>query len=144
MGKKILSTPFALTESNKSFRDIEDIAKFAGAASSVLARLPRSNEQNPGTLIISAQTNPDLHELMKGGWRCFTKDIITISILRGKIDTDSDEFLVFNLNSGLANKRKKQCSPNALTLAMMFPYRNGYLGTMGRLKAQNLALHILA
>ena len=94
--RKILFTPYVSMQSSKNFADIKEIAKLAGA-SSVLARLPRPNEQNSRTLIISAQTDPRIDDLRNNGWRCFTKDIITISVLRGALNTDSDEFLVSDL-----------------------------------------------
>lgn len=107
LGRKILFTPFVSKDLGKGFVELKDIAKQTGATL-IQARLPRSGEQNNDTLIISSDLDPDLNDLKKNGWRCFTTDIITVSVLRGAMDTESDEFSLTAGKTSQESGRKKR------------------------------------
>ena len=107
LGRKILFTPFVSKDLGNGFAELKDIAKQTGATL-IQARLPRPAEQNDDTLIISSDLDPDLGDLRGNGWRCFTTDIITVSVLRGAIDTDSDEFSLTAGKTSQESGRKKR------------------------------------
>ena len=89
-------TSAAKRELGKGFTDLSDLAMIAGAKS-VQASLPRkASEDVPEMVIIiaTAHNDSDVSALTHGGWRCFSKDIVTLSILRGQLDRQSDEFLI--------------------------------------------------
>lgn len=106
LGRKILFTPFVAKDLGKGFGELKDIAKVTGAAM-VQARLPRPCDQRKDTLIISSELDPDLDNLNREGWRCFSTAMITTSVLRGVIDPESDEFIINGGKNGQDSGRKK-------------------------------------
>lgn len=89
-------SPAAKKELGKGYSELEGIAFLAGATS-VQATLPKKSNNTPpfsNSIVITAQNDRDLSTLTAGGWRCYSKDIMTLSILRGRLDADSDEFLI--------------------------------------------------
>lgn len=104
-------TPAAKKELGKGFTDLKGIAEHAGAKS-VVATLPRKSSpaQAPKTIIIATPDDADLLALEEGGWRSFNKDIVTLSVLRGFLNVNSDEFLIRHRDgtgSGASKKRKR-------------------------------------
>ena len=92
----ILFTPSAKKELGKNgFDELKDIAKTAGAKD-VSSKLPKTTpeETSSSTIVVAKQGSPEVAELQKLGWRVYVKDIISLSILRGKLDLESDEFLM--------------------------------------------------
>ncbi|KAL9633482.1 MAG: hypothetical protein Q9164_004672 [Protoblastenia rupestris] len=75
------------------FDELKELAIMAGAKQVSGAMPKKSAEETPNTLIIASINDPSLAQF-KSGWRCFVREIIGISILRGILDTSSDEFLV--------------------------------------------------
>lgn len=107
----VVFTPAAKKELGKGFSDLKDIATHAGAKS-VQATLPRKSSlaQTPKTVIIALPDDGDLSTLEEGGWRSFNKDIITLSVLRGTLNVNSDEFLIRHeggTRSGASKRRKR-------------------------------------
>lgn len=106
-------TTTAKKELGKGFSELKEIALLAGAKS-VQANLPKkSNKGVSLTIIIAAHNDADLSALEEGGWRSFSKDIIALSVLRGVLDTDNDEFLVTTSkgelpSAGTASKKRKK------------------------------------
>ncbi|KAL9127013.1 MAG: hypothetical protein Q9217_004028 [Psora testacea] len=93
-GWTIVFTRTAKKDAGKSgFDGLKDLAMMAGAkeVSCVLPKKPM--EETPRTLVIASGDDPSLAQL-KRGWRCFVREIMGISILRGVLDPSSDEFLV--------------------------------------------------
>ena len=93
-GWTLAFTPAAKKDAGTSaFHELKEIALYAGATccSTVLPKKPQ--EESQPTLIIACPNDPASASL-KGRWRCFSRDIIGLSSLRGKLDVDSDEFLV--------------------------------------------------
>lgn len=89
-------SPAAKKELGKGYSELEGLAFLAGATS-VQATLPKKSNNTPHfstSIVITAQNDRDLSTLTAGGWRCYSKDIMTLSILRGQLDADSDEFLI--------------------------------------------------
>ena len=91
----IIFTPSSKKELGKSgFDELKEIVKCAGAKS-VSSALPKKNpEGTPSTIVIATDDTTEIGELHKLGWRIYVKDIISLSILRGNLDLESDEFLI--------------------------------------------------
>ncbi|MCJ1346872.1 hypothetical protein MMC31_005091 [Peltigera leucophlebia] len=108
-------TSAAKKDLGKGFTDLKIIAIHAGAKS-VQASIPRKPNQlgdKSKTIIIAAQDDGELSALEEAGWRCFNKDIITLSVLRGTVDVESNEFLIhrqIESNPASSNKRLKRSS----------------------------------
>lgn len=91
----ILFTPSAKKELGKNgFDEIKEIAKCAGARGVSSALPKKSPEETSFTVVIATHDNTEVAELQKLGWRAYVKDIISLSVLRGKLDLESDEFLI--------------------------------------------------
>ena len=105
--KKILITPRVWKDLGSGIEDFKEIAKFAGA-SLVQVRLPKASDSTLFIIIISSDSDPDLSEIRRGGWRCFSKDVITTGVLRGKVDTNSNEFLIAEPENGQNGRGKKR------------------------------------
>ena len=91
-------TPAVKKELGKSFLELKDIALRAGAKA-VQATLPKKSAQawpssTSPIIIIAAPHDRDLATLKEGGWKTYSKDILTLSVLRGHLDQESDEFLI--------------------------------------------------
>lgn len=91
----IIFTPSSKKELGKSgFDELKEIVKYAGAKSVSSALPKKSPEGTPSTIVIATHDNTEIAELQKLGWRAYVKDIISLSVLRGNLDLESDEFLI--------------------------------------------------
>ena len=107
-GYTIHITPSAKKELGKGFSDIKEIAVFAGAEC-IKATLPRKGpEESPMTVVIAAKNDDELPNLEERSWRAYSKEIITLSVLRGSLNLDSDEFLVSLKATAKAGKGRKR------------------------------------
>ncbi|KAL8951258.1 MAG: hypothetical protein Q9222_002760 [Ikaeria aurantiellina] len=101
-------TPSAKKELGKSWSELKEIC-LAGGAVAVQAMIPRKSPAESGRIIvIAASHEPDYSTLEERGWRVYTKDIITLSVLRGSIDALSDEFLVKSTKKVTGSAKKKK------------------------------------
>ncbi|KAJ4376216.1 hypothetical protein N0V83_001498 [Neocucurbitaria cava] len=93
-GYTIHFTP-ELRKSYADFKEIEQVCETVGAK--VATKKPSRDEK----LVVLAKGDKDkeLAKLMQEGFTCYTKDLLTNSILRGQVDLDSDEFMI---NAGAA------------------------------------------
>lgn len=95
----------------KGFSDMKEIAVHAGA-NCIKATVPRkSSEESPMSMVIAANDDNELPTLEEKSWKAYSKEIITLSVLRGSLDLDSEEFLVSTKavnHSGKGRKRKRQ------------------------------------
>ena len=99
-GWTITFTPSMKKELGKSFAELKEIVFYAGAVevNSVLPRARKGGEDaetdsppsSTKTLIIATQADTSLPALKS--YRYYTKDILILSILRGKLELESDEF----------------------------------------------------
>lgn len=104
-GRTIVFTPSAKKDLGKTnFSDLQEIALGAGAKS-VTMTMPR---KGPGPLpsLLFVGTSKDLTLSTSHNWRYYTKDVISLSVLRGNLDEESDEFLIHNEPN--ANKKRKR------------------------------------
>ena len=85
-------TPAVKNELGKGIADIKIICMEAGAES-IQATLPRKGPQEPcRTIMIAASNDKDTAILHGRGWKTYSKDIITLSVLRGNLKPESEEF----------------------------------------------------
>ncbi|KAI4118499.1 MAG: hypothetical protein LQ338_007396 [Usnochroma carphineum] len=107
-GWTINFTPSVKKELGKSWSELKEVCLAAGA-DAVQAMIPRkSPEESSPTVVIATSHEPDESTLEERGWRLFSKDIITFSVLRGGLDADSDEFLMKPTKKGGGRGRKKK------------------------------------
>jgi len=104
-GWTIIFTPSAKKDLGKtSFSDLKEIAVYAGAESVTTTTPKKSPGPLPSTLFIG--TPEDFTQPKSQSRRYYTKDTISLSILRGILDEESDEFLIQNETS--ASKKRKR------------------------------------
>lgn len=91
----IVITPSAKKDLGKdNFTDFKTIATCAGAKS-ITTKIPKQSD-NPIAYTLIIATLADLTLPTLANQRCYSKDILSLSILRGKLDAESDEFLLRN------------------------------------------------
>ncbi|KAL8917263.1 MAG: hypothetical protein Q9208_008039 [Pyrenodesmia sp. 3 TL-2023] len=109
-GWTINFTPAAKKELGKSWPELKDLC-FAAGSQAVQAMIPKQGPKDTeSTVVIAASHEPEQSTLEERGWKMFSKDIVTFSILRGGIDTYSDEFMmhVTKTKKGVGRGRKKK------------------------------------
>jgi len=89
----VLITPALKKQLGSAFEEVKQIAEIGGATK-VTARPPTSRDQQSTTLVVATDDDPRLVQLLQDRWRCYTKDLITMSVLRSALDLESDEFLI--------------------------------------------------
>lgn len=110
-GWTVYFTPTLLEDSKEAARELAQLAQTAGAKT-VMNRLPRESPAesgSPSRLIIGAENDEAALALSELGWRLYSKDIVSLSILRGCLNTDEDEFRIKtpSLGRAVASARKK-------------------------------------
>ncbi|KAL8686448.1 MAG: hypothetical protein Q9218_007097 [Villophora microphyllina] len=99
-------TPTAKKELGKMWIELKEVCLAAGAESVEARKVP---ERLDTTIVVAAPQEPDSAALGEGGWKMYTKDIVTFSALRGKLDPDSDEFLMdLEVKKGKGSAKKKK------------------------------------
>lgn len=111
LGYTVYFTPSAKQElGKKGFSDMKEIAVHAGA-DCIKANVPRkSSEESPMSLVIAANDDNELPTLEERSWKAYSKEMITLSVLRGCLDLDKAEFLVSTKavnQNGKDRKRKR-------------------------------------
>ena len=103
----VIFTASAKKEVGKSgFSDLKEIATYAGAKS-VSTTLPKkSPEELPFTLVIGTVKDVDTPALVN--WKCYTRDIIGLSVLRGRLEIDSEEFLTQKPEQEKGSRKRKR------------------------------------
>ena len=93
-GFKIMATQDLKAALGKSFEDLNNVAKLAGASSlKVVTNKPQLDQSEDEVLLVGVGDDGLLAEL-RDDEKCYTKEMITISALRGKVDWDSQEFVL--------------------------------------------------
>ena len=103
----VIFTASAKKEVGKNgFSDLKEIATYAGAES-VSTTLPKKPpEELPFTLVIGTVADVDTPALAK--WKCYTRDIIGLSVLRGRLEIDSEEFLIQKPAQEKGSRKRKR------------------------------------
>ncbi|RMZ70328.1 brct domain [Pyrenophora seminiperda CCB06] len=76
----------------ESFAEIEAVCKAAGAESVTSTKANRTGDSI--VLANNEDDDVDAQKLIKEGTKCYTKDLLIYSILRGALDLDSDDFKI--------------------------------------------------
>ncbi|KAF3047019.1 hypothetical protein E8E12_010466 [Didymella heteroderae] len=101
IGYALYFTP-ALKKTYKNFREME---KACQTLSTQL--VPKRTSKNDKIIVLAAEDgDPEAEKMIEDGEPCFHKDLLTTSILRGKLDLQSDEFKINAKQAG--PKRKGQ------------------------------------
>lgn len=103
----ILFTPSAKKELGKNgFDELKEIVKCAGAKSVTSALPKKSPGETRLTIVIGTRSDTDVAGLHKLGWRAYVKDMLSLSVLRGNLNLESDEFLIEEQKK-VSRKRKR-------------------------------------
>ena len=94
LGEKIVFTRSIKKELGKGFVELKEIALYAGAESVQICPSFKKAKDLAGSVVIASEGDNDLLALKDISVRVYSKDIITLSVLRGFIDLKSDEFLI--------------------------------------------------
>ncbi|KAF1833409.1 hypothetical protein BDW02DRAFT_527719 [Decorospora gaudefroyi] len=87
------------------FNEIEAVCKAAGAKSVTSARM---NKTGDVIVLAMGEDDTEAQKLIQDGVKCYTRDLITFSIVRGAFNLDSDEFKIGATAVGEAPKEKKK------------------------------------
>ena len=88
------------------FKDLKGIVMLAGARK-VTATLPKkAPEDVPSTIVIGSAEDSTLPTLTK--WKFYTKDLISLSVLKGRLDLENDNFLVREAGTAKVGKKRKR------------------------------------
>lgn len=107
-GKTVFFTPALRKDYGSSFKEIAGLMKVAGA-DHVISKPPREMDESDGPNIIAVgleHGDLDAVDLLEQKRRCFNKDLLSLSILRGKLDLESNEFRI--VLSGSQQKKKQR------------------------------------
>ncbi|KAF2015053.1 hypothetical protein BU24DRAFT_451948 [Aaosphaeria arxii CBS 175.79] len=90
-GKTVYFTP-ALKAMYKPFAEIEQVCKAVGARRTV-SKPAREVKDGEGVVVLALdETDPDVKVLADGGVKCYSRELLASSILRGAVDLESTEF----------------------------------------------------
>lgn len=108
-GKTLYFTPALKKDYQSGFKEIEHIAKTVGVKK-VVSKAARDLKFDEDCIILALeQGDLDAVMLHERQWACYHKDLLSTSILRGRLDLDSDEFVIEPTNTP-PKKTKKRSS----------------------------------
>lgn len=90
-GWTIYFTPTLKKELGNGFVELKELALLVGAKA-VYAKIPKGAQDSSETLVLASEDDKDAAILEKAGWRCHSKDIISLGVLRGQFDPGSEDF----------------------------------------------------
>lgn len=89
----------------KTFGEIEQVCKAAGATKVTKKKMDKSEK----VIVLAAEDgDKDADHLMEDGVKCFNRDLLPLSIFRGVVDLESDEFRIHTGSSGTKVTKKKK------------------------------------
>lgn len=94
-GKHIIITVPLKNDYGRGYSEVAELAKLAGAEN-VISKPKRDCKSKPEDTIVLGLEKEDLEarNFFEHGFTCFTKDMLSSSILRGELDLDADEFKI--------------------------------------------------
>lgn len=107
-GKHVVITEQLKTEYGSGYREVAELAKLAGAES-VTSKPTRGCKSEPDESIVLGLEKEDLEarNFFEHGYICYTKDLLSTSILRGELRLDDDEFKM-KMSSSQAKKARSK------------------------------------
>ncbi|KAH7068288.1 hypothetical protein BKA63DRAFT_111543 [Paraphoma chrysanthemicola] len=94
----------SLCSAYKTFAEIEQVCKAAGAAKVTKKKMDKSEK----IIVLAAEEDADAEKLMHDGTTCYNRELLPISILRGSLDLTSEEFRVGVASSASKPKRRRK------------------------------------
>ncbi|KAH7092242.1 hypothetical protein FB567DRAFT_625287 [Paraphoma chrysanthemicola] len=94
----------SLCSAYKTFAEIEQVCKAAGAAKVTKKKMDKSEN----IIVLAAEEDADAEKLMQDGITCYNRELLPISILRGSLDLASEEFRVGVASSASKPKRRRK------------------------------------
>lgn len=106
-GKTIFVTPSLKKDYGSSgFKEVQDLARLAGAEAMV-SKTPRTPKDVEGMVVLGlGKDDLDSIGLMDKGVECYSRELLSTSILRGSLDLGDDEFKLVRRPSQQARKGK--------------------------------------
>lgn len=89
---------------SKIYTNFRKIARAAGATMLQVGNVPKIDKRRPPRLIIGSCTSGE-EQPVGTGYSLFNRHIITASVLRGNLDTESSEFLLQQINASTTGKQ---------------------------------------
>ena len=106
-GMTILFTASTKSElGTSSFEELKEIA-IHGGAKAVQSCVPRTRNDGHATVVVSYPEDPSLPALLEEGWICYSKDIVTLTVLRGELRLHEVEFVVRPVDEGREMRERK-------------------------------------
>jgi hypothetical protein len=96
-------------KAGKQEESLVEMLKAAGAGN-IAKKAPRgAKKDGEQTLVLGSEKGDnEVGTLEKSGWAVFSTGIVALSVLRGKLDTDTDEFLIkSDVSSGIAGQTQR-------------------------------------
>ncbi|EUC45611.1 hypothetical protein COCMIDRAFT_36703 [Bipolaris oryzae ATCC 44560] len=90
----------------ESFPEVVAVCKAAGAKNVTSSRMNTTGDNI--VLANNYEDDPEAQKLIKDGITCYTKDLFTISIFRGYLDLESDEFKIESPNADSTPSKEKK------------------------------------
>jgi hypothetical protein len=95
----------SLKASYKPFTEIETVCKSAGVKSITSKRTIETGD----TIVLALDDeDPEAQKLIQDGVKCYHRDLIAYSILRGSLDLDSDEFRIEGAAAEAPKEKKRK------------------------------------
>lgn len=105
-GKTILVTTALKKEYGAGYSDIEELAQTVGVKAVV--KYTRDAKAESDTIVLARERDDlDAVALMGQGTACYSRDLLSISIMRGTLDLECDEFRIVPPSSGGTGKKGK-------------------------------------
>lgn len=104
----IYFTPTLKKELGTGFLELKEVA-LLGGATAVYARLPPKGAGSLANILILASSHDrDASTLAEAGWTCYGKNIISLSILQGRLNTESFRLDLQQLPTEVDSDRKRK------------------------------------
>ncbi|KAF1983174.1 hypothetical protein K402DRAFT_396882 [Aulographum hederae CBS 113979] len=92
-GKTVYMTPGLKRDYGGGYKDVVKIIQACGG--SVISKAARNLVENDDTIVIGLEDGDrDAEALAEDGWTCYSKEILSLSIIRGELDLEDDEFVI--------------------------------------------------
>lgn len=93
-GFRLFFTPQLRKEYGQGFSDLRHICLVMGAQEIVSRAAATEKQKDDVIALASANNDPEVKKLGRSKVKCYGKDLISASILRGRLDLDSAEFVL--------------------------------------------------
>lgn len=107
-GLAIYFTPTLKKELGTGFLELKEVALLAGATA-VCARLPpKGADPSANIVVLAISHDRDSPTLAEAGWTCHSKDVIPLSVLQGRLNTESFRLDLQRSPAEVRSERKRK------------------------------------